>query len=486
MSARLLQKRKHGALWQVGKEMLFLTEAVRRNPEREQTRGLNQSTEACVALAEILAAERLLISTRGAPYLFTGKEYAFAGQNSMAAQMMLSKGLRFGCSPVFPLNLETYKIGKIPNASAQTDLELLAAREEVVFSLVDSVPRSYGEAITTAAQTKLALPVDGLLLHPYAGEPEGAWVQRRPWVAPRAAPDPAYPHLRKLFSALPLAPASHAALHMYLLGVFHACSLEQEHPILFIDSWVRGRGKSEVCAAIQLLLEGTRCAIEASPGRQAFHDTIVAHLVGGSRVIPVHNLSGRAAYESEFFATMATEGGIEARPKYGRDSERFLGVLPIFNGVYGAFSLAEDFLCRCWRVELPGPAQVLTPRPREYAAEHRDEIIAEILAAHEPRPWFQRPHTRFAAFEAVSAQAYGRAFSLAPDAVSARIRAAQKSASALLPSAVQSLYSSHPKAFEAPHTDVVGDQYATGKKSPPPAGASALGFTFDGDVWHED
>jgi hypothetical protein len=431
-------------------------------------------------------AADLLVRANDCLYIAAGGEWC-AIRGWQSAVGLLDQAVTVAYAAAFP-DLRSIVVRRDNARENQHPIEILAEQGEAApFTVSRTVPRSYGDYLIGATSfPKAAVPdLDGFLNHPIAGVPNGVWRERRPWRCPTGSPGADSPHLRALFSGLPLDPAGHAALHMYLFGAFHAVSLENEKPLLFVDSWVRGRGKSEVCDAIQILLEGSRCAIEASPARQAFHDSLIAHLVSGARVVPLHNLEGRPDYMNETFASIATDGGLSTRPKYGRESLRFPGVLPILNGVYGAFSLHKDLLCRCWRVELPGVAQALTLRPREYAEAHRDEIIAEILQAHK-RATIQgarSPVTRFAEFERCAGRAYRQAFALGEGETWDRIKKMQCGATALLQSGVRALYSAHPRAFEAPHDKVVGGRFDTGPKEVPHTGATALGFTFNGDTW---
>jgi hypothetical protein len=321
-----------------------------------------------------------------------------------------------------------------------------------------------------------AAPVAGLVRHPYAGQSGRRWLVEAPALPD---PDPTYPHLRRLFSGLDLDPASHAALHVHLLGCLHALSLDGERPILLVDSWVRARGKSEVSKAIAAILDG-RPAEFSQSNRDSLHDEIIAHLGDGQRCFALDNIDGRRAYNNPLLCSLST-GEIKGRKKYASANSVFVGTVIILNTVYGAASFHRDLLSRCLRCELRGPAHTLTVRPQLYAPAHRLEILAEALHALAAAPEYTAPTTtRFTSFEFTAAAAYCHVFGLAAAAVHTRLEQAAIGARSLLPLGPPSLHDAHPKAFDGAHENVV-DRRST--QSDVLEGGTALGYTLKENVW---
>ena len=320
--------------------------------------------------------------------------------------------------------------------------------------------------------------IEGFYSHPIAGpEPEG-FLELFGHDLP--APSAGFPRLRELFSAFDLDPASHCALHTYLLGLFHSDSLLYERPVLFVDSWVRGRGKSEVGRAVCNLVDGHDKSISLSGGGQALKDEIVAHLVAGGRTILGQNLDNKVDFQQELLVSLSTDGVIGSRPKYARELAHFRGVCPIMNGVYGAFSLHPDLLSRVWRCELSGAAQQLHPRPAYYSRERRLEILAEIMAAHAGATPVREATSRCAALERAGLAAYAVAFDLDPAECRRRFDAALAGTAGLATAAVASLARVHRDRFQA-----LSAKFAFGQPTEPDEGARGLGFTFTGGHWNE-
>jgi hypothetical protein len=326
------------------------------------------------------------------------------------------------------------------------------------------------------------LPVlEGIISHPVWGEPYNCW--ERPETPKLDDVDPALPHLRKLFSAFDLDEVDSAMLYIFLLGCFHAVSLDEPRPILFIDSWKRGRGKSEVTEAISVLLDDNTGSIALDQPKQALSEEITAHLIGGRRVLAGHNLDEAQKWTNTFLATLATESRVSRRAKYGRQTESFSGVVAILNGIYGCFSLHEDMVARLFRVELGGEPQRLEPRPRQYVRSRKHEITKEILYCHSiAKPWPLAPLFRFNEFETAACAAYSAGFGLEPDAVRELVRRAAMGAEGLREPAPSELFVAQPKRFHDPFDPIVSAPLAGHRKSAP-LGARALGMTAAPGGW---
>jgi hypothetical protein len=250
--------------------------------------------------------------------------------------------------------------------------------------------------------------IEGWLRSPVIDPPKG-WISLFDETLPPA--DPACPHLRELFAGFDLGRHSLLPLYAYLFGCFHGVSLKYERPILFIDSWVRGRGKSEVGRAFSVLLDGCDSSLPLSDTASS-SDLITSFLVNGQRILPLQNLDGRWQYQDHFLVSLATDGSVNARPKYSRNSAQFRGVCAIMNGVWGSFSLHKDLLTRVWRAELPGVAQQLHPRPVYYALEYRLPILSEILSLLTPAVPQYTGVSRHQPFEAVGVTAASKLLGL--------------------------------------------------------------------------
>lgn len=370
------------------------------------------------------------------------------------------------------------------HADSPLDLAIKRSAATRQYEVVKAIPPDAAGA-SVLPDGSLEVLSGGAIHHPWAGTPSRAWL----WVDPLPLPaaDPTYPHWRRLFSAFDLPPHDHAALHVHLLACLHAVSLDQERPALLVDSWERARGKSESSHVLSILLDGEATSLEISPSRTSAHDTLVAHLNSGARVLPMHNLDNVAGFNNPFIDSICTDGAMSARAKYAAGTAKFHGIVPCLSTVYGAASLSVDLLCRCFRVELPGRAQPLDPRPREYARAHRAELLAEALHAHAQERRFTREisglelHSRFKPFESVGALAYSQIFGVDLPEVSRRMGLSFTGARALLPSGPPSLYRAHPGAFQEARAEVTGCI----DKPDGLTGARALGYEYNGSSWIE-
>ena len=237
------------------------------------------------------------------------------------------------------------------------------------------------------------------------GEPVPGWLG-----APSPAilaPDPAYPHLRRLFAGLSLPERSRRALYSYLFAAHHVVSLNNPRPLLWVDSWEAGVGKTSVCEALAILLDGSPKCFNLPSERGGLDDEITARLISGQRTLIIQNVDGRRRWMSPYLVSLCTDEGQSRRAKYDRAQSTFYGVLPMCSSVLGTTSLHRDMLVRMRRVELWGPPRALHPRPQEYAREHKAELHAEILHALGAAAAFTGPApSRFGAFDAIGLAAY--------------------------------------------------------------------------------
>ncbi len=354
---------------------------------------------------------------------------------------------------------------------------------------IESLGALVSDTIKTPLASRLlgelhSLPdLNGFLKHPIHGNPPGNWV-RPPAPKLRDFPHPAgCSHLRALFSSLNLAPPDHCALYTFLLWCYHAYSLEEPRPILMIDSPVAQIGKSEVSAAISILLDVKPSTVPEFTGSRARNtDSIIAHLTQGRRTLVLSNIDAKEEWNDPFVVCLSTDTGTSQRAKYDRGTTSFPGIVVIMSTVYGTSSFHADVISRVFRTYLPGPPRALAVRPEPYAKEFRNEIIAEILSAHAAAaPWQLVPFTRFNAFEAAGLSAYCAAFGCTPQEASDRLRTAVVGARGLLAEAVPNLHREHSEAFLAINRDVVAQR--SGRTVANLEGARALGFTFTDGEW---
>jgi hypothetical protein len=340
-------------------------------------------------------------------------------------------------------------------------------------------PKETWSALTVASPF---IPVAaGKLRHPIVGEPK----QR--WLYPRAAPHPVedgYPHLNRLFSGLQFAPGGREAIMALLLGALHAESLNSPRPILFVDAWCRSRGKSRAGLAVATVLDGSPDCIVLGNGRINDRDLVTSFLYPGRRVVTTQNLDRVNNYSNPQLAALSTDGGLNDRAKFGRESTSFPHVLVVMNAVYGAASLSRDFVSRIWRAEIlgrpadPNKEEPLKPDPVTYAVEYRDAILAEGLHALEHSTPYADTNTRFPVFEARGLAAWARVSGGDPRPAFLEMLEGRTS---FLPHVVGSLWKAQPSAFDAPPDKA---KESAGGRHNVPEGARALGFVFRGGCWN--
>jgi len=289
------------------------------------------------------------------------------------------------------------------NHDASTTREFLAGKRGV--RDWNEIPSELA-ASCVSEQSRPGLPeAAGVVRHPFYGEPVEPWLADRHEILP--ATDGEFKHLKALFSGLDLDHPSHTALYSYLLASFHAASLSCPRPILLVDSWYQGRGKSEVCSAISRLLDNNEHAVSARRDSERFADEMVS-ILRNARSLCLDNVDGFAEYNVPLLA-MGSTGTMEVRHKYDGNSTSYQGVLASMNLVLGSATFHRDMITRFSRVELSGIPQALDPQPRNFAQRYRKVIISEILQAlseSTPLPY----QSRFATFDGIGLGAYTHVF----------------------------------------------------------------------------
>lgn len=314
---------------------------------------------------------------------------------------------------------------------------------------VDFFPPSMASAISVKFHRDKVQIANGILNHPVHG-PAPEWVFNFPPTLPPANNN--YPHLRALFSALDplLPPEARATLYTFLLGCFHSCSLSGARPVLFVDSWIQGVGKTQICQAISTLLDGQDMSISSGASRSKLYDELVAHYLT-HRSAYIDNIDNRADYNNTLLATICT-GEPHPRGKYDRETSALIGRVVMLNSVFGAASIHRDLVDRMARVELRGePLPALTPLPSAYAKEHRNEIIAEILhalaASEVSGGSCVEAQSRFPEFTNAGARAASFVLGRDLGSLLEDLAAARRSAGSLESGPMAHLYKDHPERF---------------------------------------
>jgi hypothetical protein len=237
-------------------------------------------------------------------------------------------------------------------------------------------------------------------------------------------------------------------LYSYLFGAFHKCSLNQPRPLLFVDSVEQGVGKSVTGEAIATLVDEEPRTLSLDRNTNE-GDEIVAQLAMGNRCLVLPNLAHRRNWTNTLLATLCTDVGQARRLKYAAKATTFYGTLGITSAVLGAITLHRDLISRLWRVSLHGEAKpALHPVPQEYAAEHRLELQAEIMLAHErATPYEAKLSTRFPQFERAGCAAYAVFAALPHEQVSVLMQQAERARHFLRDEVMQSLHIKHPELF---------------------------------------
>ena len=359
------------------------------------------TTRAISLVIRALSDQGLLRAFQRQTYLCAGRKWHLL-QNIPAVRLLVAEIMSVvslqDSSKTFE---DVYNEG---NSDVASTREFLAKKRGI--KDWEDVPKELA-AVLTGEQSRTAIPeAAGVVRHPFVGVPDQPWLEDQSGIEP--ATDGEYKHLRTLFEGLELDMPSHVALYSYLLASFHAASLSCPRPILLVDSWFQGRGKSEVCAAISRLVDDSEHSVSARRDSERFDDSLVS-VLRSARTISIDNVDGIREYNLPRIALGAT-GSLEVRHKYQAGSTCYQGVLTSMNLVLGAASFHRDLLTRFSRVELTGVPRALTPAPRVYAQKYRKEIISEILQAltdSTPGDEFQ---SRFQTFDNIGLAAYCTVF----------------------------------------------------------------------------
>lgn len=298
------------------------------------------------------------------------------------------------------------------------------------------------ESVTSAA---------GILQHPYHKStryPDPEWMPAYPVVVLKEGPED-YTHLRALFSGFELPYPAHCAAYTFLLGAFHVASLTQPRPILVIDSWERGRGKTELSSAIKYLLDKKEGVKSGRKGRDHATDESIASL-REDRVEVLDNIDREVDYLHSVAVT-ATTSVLQARGKFEACSAEFPGKLFLMNCVIGAASFHRDLLARILRVEIPGKSKALAVVPIQYAKQHRSEIIYEIMHAHAHSKRLQVRDSRMSSFLSEGLSAYCQVFGVPEEKAKTALRYALTSGKVYNKRALGSLMKLYPESLDDPY-----------------------------------
>lgn len=444
---------------------------------------LGEAPAALRALLQVLTGARRLVQVLRTP-LFWHRHRWNTLESVSGTEHVLADAIHFfECSPDTPMNPNLWEVGNVDCEVVTPDILFSQVR-----GLVErSVPRELCARLSGTHDRPDIASYDGILRHPLHGE-SATWLSEFDRSS-LPKPDPSFPHMRALFSAFPLGRASHASLHTYLLGAFHEHSLRYPRPILMVDSWEQGRGKSEVCQAIARLVDDEDSGTSIPRDLDSQRDEIVAHFLD-RRSLYLDNIDGAEEWNSPLLATLSTGDG-SVRRKYSRSADKIRGCLLMVNSITGTATFHPDLIDRILRVELPGRAQPLTPQPRHYASDNRHGLLSEILLAHQLAPdEVERPTSRFAHFESAGARAYSVVFRTPVAEVLALLEESHRSARVYAAPAMSSLYAHHSDRFLAPNEDVFDSRVW---RAPIPAnapkltdrheGASAFGITLTKGKW---
>lgn len=404
------------------------------------------------------ATNRAVLAGLGA----TGRLYSVAGRLHVRpeAGSEWKRCERPETTALFLDSLLTYLVPSVPGlnvpaewtpTSANGVPERLAERVHVIADVrpLANPPRTLLSLLSADTTQPDCIPTAaGQISHPVVGTPRETWLL--PPHEPRPA-DPEFPHLRAFFSGLDLDPASHVALLTFFLGLFHAASLDADRPCLVVDSWCQERGKSTVCDAVGIVLDGIATQVPFDRAEAKLRDNIV-HATKGRRAVLIDNIDAVSDWSSAFVSTLVT-GQAGSRRAYGADLSVMSGVAVLMNLVYGAASISRDLAVRANRVELRGEPRRLTPCPREYAYAHREALIAEAILAHaDSAPATAHANSRFRLFDAHALGAYARVFGADPAEAAELLRQSRRGAHGLRPEAMAHLHAKHPDAFHV-HSD---------------------------------
>lgn len=442
-----------------------------------------------MAIINTLVEREILAVFRGIPHFKVNGRWQSYTSNELVEEALtphaslISLRDRAGENPALWLNrTQTEDDRLFPLLESSPDMRYHTFPAHIIRSLTSS----------SAGSRRGVAEVNGIVPHPVIGDPHGRWAKNDGPLSPRRlaavleGPMP-YVHLPRLFQALKLDPVSHAAVHTYLLGAFHARSLDSPRPILLVDSHVRGRGKSTVASTIGIIVDDHPSVIPyGGDSYGTLRDTIIAHTLD-RRVVTIDNIEGVSNFSNSFISSATTVEPSE-RAKFDRKTSTPVGILPCFTLVDGQATIAEDLLARSLRCELRGEAARLVPDPRTYAQEHANEIQLECLHALANSEPVAGINSRFEAFASVGAGAYSHVFKTNPIEVIELLERAQRGSYALSQDVCRHFFHSGVADFR-PHDKIVSEDSPVGSIRdrtvlPPEAeGCIFLNHTLKGREW---
>ena len=287
-----------------------------------------------------------------------------------------------------------------------------------------------------------------------------------------------YPLLTQLFSPCKLSPHARCRLYVYLLAAFSAESLQVPAPLLVVDSWEQGVGKTEILSVLGYLLDGMPSNLSQPEGND--NEVMVAHYHNDNRFAGIDNLSNRHNWNNTWLATLLTDRAATARPKYGKIATRFCGRMAGASCVWGAVTLHPDLLSRTWRIPLEGWRGDLGFFCDRFARDHRSVLISEIMdVLGHAHPWSLPGRTsRVHDFETIGAAAFSHLAGISHAAVKILLEKSQKEVDGL-GSAMLYLYSK--QNLELPDDALraaVGGSKPTDRSMRQLEGALARGYRY--------
>lgn len=351
-------------------------------------------------------------------------------------------------NPNPPYEWEIWKRNGCENAH---DFVRAGAGGDDVRSVLRSPPEGLCRLMCQSGDWEDVIEAAGILQHPYHKDPrypDPEWMPAHPVVTLRQGPED-YAHLHALFSGFNLPDHSHCAVYTFLFGAFHVASLTEQRPVLVIDSWERGRGKTELSSAIKYLIDKKEGVKSSRRNRDATTDESIASL-RTDRVEVLDNID-KAVDFIHSVAVTATTAVLQARGKFEAESTQFSGKMFLMNCVVGAASFHRDLLARILRVEIPGQSQRLDVIPIQYARAHRNKIIYEIMHAHEHAEPRHFSAGRMAAFMETGLSAYCHVFNVEHQEAIDRLQRALNSGKTYSKRVLGSLMREHPEKLDEPY-----------------------------------
>ncbi len=347
-------------------------------------------------------------------------------------------------------------------------------------------PRDFLGSLVASQERSHVNQARGILRHPIVGEPEDFWIENTRKI--NVPQETTYPHLRCLFSALELDSRSHLALHSFLFGCFHAVSLSAPRPILLVDSWSQGRGKSEICTAVSRLVDDNEGSIPARSGdNQEFFDCLGARF-RTARTVTVDNVDGVRDFNQTLLATAAS-GTLALRWKYAKQEALIDGAIIMMNLVTGQATFHDDMLARMVRCELQGHPKPLFPSPQGYARENRGAIIGEIIHALKNSTPIDAC-SRTAAFDSVALGAYRQVFGGETQTLVGLLEGARRNCLLHCGNVLEHFFCHAPAAFGKINERVLKDPHRYNKLyadklilPPDIEGITGFGFTHENGEW---